>query len=259
MIEYFAHSASSFAPDIDNLFLIITLIIGFWFFLVFGIFVYFLFRYRRKKGVRAKYVAGEKHSETKWTHYPHYSVIVFDVAIIALNIFVWVDVKQTLPPRDGHVRVIGQQWSWTFVHAGPDGELDTQDDIATANDLHLKVDKTYHYELQSRDVLHNFAVPAFRLRQDAVPGRSINGWFKPTRTGVYDLQCAEMCGYGHGIMGAAVTVHSEESFNATMAQIQKGTYESHYQKRMGTKTDLPSKTSHIDNGDSFAALLASIF
>jgi hypothetical protein len=60
-------------------------------------------------------------------------------------------------------------------------------------------------------------------------------------------------------MGAAVTVHSEESFNTTMAQIQKGTYESHYQKRMGTKTDLPSKTSHIDNGDSFAAQLAGIF
>ena len=146
-----------------------------------------------------------------------------------------------------------------YKRQGSDGELDTTDDVVTVNDLHLKIGETYHYELQSRDVLHNFAVPAFRLRQDAVPGRTISGWFKPTKTGTFDLQCAEMCGYGHGIMGAAVTVHSEESFNTTMAQIQKGTYESHYQKRMGTKTDLPSKTSHIDNGDSFAALLASIF
>jgi len=259
MIEYYVHSASSFAGDIDNLFLVITLIIGFWFFLVFGIFIYLMVRYRRKEGVKAKYITGEKHSETKWTHYPHSAVVAFDVVIIAINIFVWVDIKQTLPPRDNLVRVIGQQWSWSFIHAGQDGELDTSDDVATVNDLHLKVGDTYHYELQSRDVLHNFAVPAFRLRQDAVPGRTISGWFKPTKTGTFDLQCAEMCGYGHGIMGAAVTVHSEESFNTTMAQIEKGSYESHYQKRMGTKTDLPSKTSHIGKEDSFASLLASIF
>ena len=259
MIEFFVHNASSFAADIDNLFFVVTLIIGFWFFLVFGIFVYFLFRYRRKDGVKAKYVTGEKHSETRWTHYPHYSVVAFDVVIIALNIFVWVDIKQTLPPRDNLVRVIGQQWSWSFIHAGPDGELDTQDDVLTVNDLHVKTGETYHYELQSRDVLHNFAVPAFRLRQDAVPGRTISGWFKPTKTGIYDLQCAEMCGFGHGIMGAAVIVHSEESFNTTMTQIQNGTYESHYQKRMGTKTGLPSYTSQFDDEDSFAALLARKF
>ena len=182
-----------------------------------------------------------------------------DVVIIAVNILVWVNIKQTLPPRDNLVRVIGQQWSWSFIHAGPDGELDTQDDVSTVNDLHLKLGETYHFELQSRDVLHNFAVPAFRLRQDAVPGRTISGWLKPTKTGTFDLQCAEMCGYGHGIMGAAVTVHSAESYDTTMAQIQNGTYESHYQKRMGTKTDLPSNTSQVEDEDSFAVLLASIF
>ena len=259
MIEFYVENASSFASDIDNLFEVVTWIIGFWFFVVFGTFVYFIVKFRRKKGVKAQYVAGEKHSETKWTHYPHYAVIAFDVAIIALNIFVWVDIKQTLPPRDNLVRVIGQQWSWTFVHAGPDGELDTPDDIATANDLHVKVDNTYHFELQSRDVLHNFSVPAFRLRQDAVPGRTINGWFKPTKTGTYDLQCAEMCGYGHGIMGAAITVHTKENYNETMDQIKKGTYESHYQKRRGTKTEAPSKLSNDNSKSSFTDVLASIF
>ena len=57
-------------------------------------------------GVKAKYIAGEKHSETKWTHYPHYAVIAMDVVIIAVNILVWVEIKQTLPPRDNLVRVI---------------------------------------------------------------------------------------------------------------------------------------------------------
>ena len=259
MIEYFVHSASSFAGDVDNLFLVVTLIIGFWFFLTFGALVYLIIRFRRKEGVKAQYIAGEKHSETKWTHYPHYAVIAMDVVIIAVNIMVWVDIKQTLPPRDNLVRIIGQQWSWSFIHAGPDGELDTQDDVATVNDLHVQNGKTYHFELQSRDVLHNFSVPAFRLRQDAVPGRTINGWFKPIKTGTYDLQCAEMCGYGHGIMGAAITVHSEESYDSTMAQIQNGTYESHFQKRKGTKTKFPSNTSKVDDEDSFAELLASVF
>ncbi|MEZ7974473.1 MAG: cytochrome c oxidase subunit II transmembrane domain-containing protein [SAR324 cluster bacterium] len=259
MIEYFVHSASSYAGDVDNLFLVVTLIIGFWFFLTFGALVYLIIRFRRKKGVKAQYIAGEKHSETKWTHYPHYAVIAMDVVIIAVNIMVWVDIKQTLPPRDNLVRIIGQQWSWSFIHAGPDGELDTQDDVATVNDLHVQNGKTYHFELQSRDVLHNFSVPAFRLRQDAVPGRTISGWFKPIKTGTYDLQCAEMCGYGHGIMGAAITVHSEESFDSTMAQIQNGTYESHFQKRKGTKTKFPSNTSKVDDEDSFAVLLASVF
>jgi len=259
MIEYFIHSASSFSGDIDNLFFVITLIIGFWFILVFGALVYFILRFRRKDGVKAQYITGEKHSETKWTHYPHYAVIAMDVVIIAVNIIVWVNIKQTLPPKDNLIRVIGQQWSWSFVHAGPDGVLDTADDIATVNDLHVKVDETYHFELQSRDVLHNFSVPAFRLRQDAVPGRTITGWFKPTKTGTYDLQCAEMCGYGHGIMGAAITVHSEESYTTTFAQIKSGTYESHFQKRKGTKTESPINTSQVDDEDSFAVLLASIF
>ena len=93
------------------------------------------------------------------------------------------------------------------------------------------IDETYHFELQSRDVIHNFSVPVFRLRQDAMPGRTIKGWFKPTKTGSYDIQCAEMCGYGHGIMGAAITVHTKESYTETVAQINNGTYESHYQKR----------------------------
>ena len=259
MIEYFIQSGSSFSGDIDNLFLVITLIIGFWFILVFGALAYFTLKFRRKDGVKAKYITGEKHSETKWTHYPHYAVIAFDVVIIAVNIIVWVNIKQTLPPKDNLIRVIGQQWSWSFVDAGPDGVLDTADDIATVNDLHVKVDETYHFELQARDVIHNFSVPVFRLRQDALPGRTIKGWFKPTNTGSFDIQCAEMCGYGHGIMGGAITVHTKESYDETIVQIKNGTYESHYQKRMGTKTPLPSNTSHTEGHNSFAVLLASIF
>jgi heme/copper-type cytochrome/quinol oxidase subunit 2 len=73
--------------------------------------------------------------------------------------------------------------AWTFVHAGPDGQLDTADDIRTVDSLNLQLNRRYHYELHSRDVLHSFSVPAFRLKQDAVPGRAIMGWFQPTVRG----------------------------------------------------------------------------
>ena len=259
MIEFFVPNASSFAGDIDDLFVLITWIIGIAFVLSLGTLVYFMIRFRRKKGVGADYITGEKHNEKKWTHYPHYVVIALDVVIIAFNIVVWVHIKQTLPPKDNLIRVIGQQWSWSFVDAGPDGVLDTADDIATVNDLHVKINETYHFELQARDVIHNFSVPVFRLRQDGLPGRTIKGWFKPTKTGTFDIQCAEMCGYGHGIMGGAITVHTEDSYNETIAQIKNGTYESHYQKRMGTKTPLPSDTAQIEEKSSFAKLLAKVF
>ncbi|GIT62784.1 MAG: hypothetical protein Ct9H300mP21_03300 [Pseudomonadota bacterium] len=84
MIEYYVHNASSFAAGIDNLFFVITLISDSGFFWFWN-FCYFLLRYRGKR-VKAKNITGEKHSETKWTHYPHYAVIAMDVVIIAVNI-----------------------------------------------------------------------------------------------------------------------------------------------------------------------------
>ena len=85
MIEYFVASASSFSGDIDDLFDLITWIIGVAFFLTLGTFIYFMIRFRRRKGVRAEYITGEKHDEKKWTHYPHYTVIALDVVIIAFK------------------------------------------------------------------------------------------------------------------------------------------------------------------------------
>jgi cytochrome c oxidase subunit 2 len=91
-----------------------------------------------------------------------------------------------------------------------DNELGTDDDVTLVDELHVVVDKTYHYKLESLDVLHDFSVPVFRLKQDAVPGRVITGWFKPTKTGEFDIQCAEICGVGHGIMGARIVIETPE-------------------------------------------------
>jgi cytochrome c oxidase subunit 2 len=218
MIEQLIPAASSYAGDVDLLFDVIFWIVAFWFFLSEAIFFYFILRFRKKDGVGAEYIAGELKSEKKWITYPHLAVLVFDVVIVVGAVMVWYDVKQNLPDADRTIHVIAQQWAWTFEHPGPDGELGTADDIRKVNELHVENGKTYHFKLESMDVLHNFSVPVFRLRQDAIPGRVITGWFKPTQTGEWDIQCAEICGIGHGLMGARIHVESAEQHSAWMAR-----------------------------------------
>jgi cytochrome c oxidase subunit 2 len=181
MIEYYVAAASSYAGQIDS-----------------------------------DYITGEEKELTRWIHWPHYLIIVCDIFIIWGAVRVWYNVKQDLPPAQQTIRVIGQQWAWSFVQPGPDGKLDTADDIKTVDDLHVKVDTVYHFKLEARDVLHSFSVPVFRLKQDAVPGRVITGWFKATKTGTYDIQCAEICGIGHGVMAGRIIIEPPEAHAAWM-------------------------------------------
>jgi cytochrome c oxidase subunit 2 len=218
MIEYLIPRASTFAHDIDWLFTVILLTVGFWFFVAQGALFYLVFRFRRKEGVAAQYIAGEQKSEKKWISIPHVLVILCDVGIIVATILVWNNVKQSLPPAQETVRIVAQQWAWTFVHPGPDRKLDTADDITVVDELHVKSGTVYHFELTSRDVVHSFSVPVFRLKQDAVPGRIIRGWFEPTKNGQFDIQCAEMCGIGHGLMPARISIESVEEHEKWMKE-----------------------------------------
>jgi cytochrome c oxidase subunit 2 len=138
--------------------------------------------------------------------------------ILVFAVQVWYDVKQDAPEAESTVRVIGQQWAWTFQHAGPDAKLDTADDIIKMNELHVQKGLVYHYKLEATDVLHNFSVPVFRLKQDAIPGRIISGWFEPTITGEYSVQCAEICGVGHGLMGARIFIEDKGAHMAWMQE-----------------------------------------
>jgi cytochrome c oxidase subunit 2 len=223
MIESLVPAASTYAGDIDDLFTLIFILVGFWFVLCEGIFFWLIFRFRKKEGVPGQYVAGESKEEKRWVTWPHLLVLVCDVFIIYGAVKVWYDVKQYLPESTETaqvetVRVVGQQWAWTFVHPGPDRELGTADDIAKINELHVKVGTAYHYKLESKDVLHNFSVPVFRLKQDAIPGRVITGWFKPTLAGEWDIQCAEICGIGHGLMGGRIFIETPEQHAAWLAE-----------------------------------------
>lgn len=210
MIETHLPQASTFAADIDNVILLIAVLTGFWFFAAQGMFFWLLYRFRERPGHKSEYVTGDEPELKRWITIPHGLIIVCDVFVIIGAVMVWVNVKQTLPEADRTIRVIAQQWAWTFVHPGPDGELDTDDDITTVDELHVELGQVYHYQLESTDVLHDFSVPVFRLKQDAIPGRRIIGWFEPTLAGEFDIQCAEMCGIGHGAMAARIHIETSE-------------------------------------------------
>ena len=215
--------ASPYAADIDRLILLIGVIVGVWFLLAEGIFFWLIWKFRAKPGERTQYLDGTEKHVKKWITIPHALVLVCDVFILVGAVSVWYNVKQQLPDADSTIRVIGQQWAWTFQHPGADNELDTGDDIFTVGDLHVEVEKTYHFQLQSRDVLHSFSVPVFRLKQDAIPGRSITGWFTPTRTGEHDVQCSEICGIGHGVMAARIHIEDANTHAAWISRSSAAT------------------------------------
>jgi cytochrome c oxidase subunit 2 len=211
-------SASTYAGEINRLFDVITLLVGIPFLVASYLFFAFIFRFKAKSGQKSMYITGTEHQYMKWIHRAHVPILIFDVIIVVMAVNVWYKVKQDLPEASSTVRVIAQQWAWSFVHPGPDNVLDTADDITTVNELHVAANTLYHFKLESLDVLHNFSVPVFRLKQDAIPGRVITGWFEPTLTGTFDIQCAEICGIGHALMPAKIVIESSEQHAAWVEQ-----------------------------------------
>lgn len=212
MINWLIPQTSTFAPEIDNLFLMITVVVGFWYFATVGMFLYMLVTSRKREGVKASYITGKEPELKRWINIPHTLIILCDVVLVVGAVRVWYMVKQDLPEPDAEIGVVAQQWAWTFTHEGPDGELNTDDDIVLVDELHIQVGQTYNWHLESRDVMHSFSIPSMRFKQDAVPGRVIKGWFEATNTGSYDIQCAEMCGIGHGAMNARLHIHTAEDY-----------------------------------------------
>jgi cytochrome c oxidase subunit 2 len=219
MIERYLVQASTYAADIDGIIWLVGVLVGFWFLVAEGVFFWLILKFRARDGQRAQYITGDEKKQMRFISWPHYLVLVCDVFIVVGAVRVWVEVKQYLPSEAEaqHVRVIAQQWAWSFVHPGADAKLDTADDIRTVDELHVQIGQKYIYELESRDVLHSFSVPVFRLKQDAIPGRVITGWWEATRTGTHDIQCVEICGIGHGMMAARIVIESPEQHAAWIA------------------------------------------
>jgi cytochrome c oxidase subunit 2 len=140
---------------------------------------------------------------------PLWSEIVAIAGLLALFLAFWIVgfrqfVRlQTPPPGAIDVYVVGKQWMWTFAY--PDG-------TAQIGDLYVPVGRPVRLLLTSRDVIHSFYVPAFRVKQDAVPGRTTQAWFEVTRPGTYDVLCTEYCGTEHSKMRGRVIALPEADF-----------------------------------------------
>jgi len=137
--------------------------------------------------------------------------------LIAFGIFTWgADLfmeREETPPNALHVIGVGKQWMWKFEHPGGQREI---------NELHVPVDEPVVVELGSQDVIHSFFVPAFRVKQDAVPGMSTSVWFEATKPGEYNLFCAEFCGTQHSKMQGLIVAMKQADYTEWLDRQPEG-------------------------------------
>jgi len=216
-------------------------------------FAYVLLRFRRRRHPAADYRGITSHAST-WVEG---AVAVAEAfLLVGLSMPLWADRVERLPPpaESTRVRVVAEQFAWNVHYPGPDGVfgrtdvklIDTQsnplgldredpaakDDVTTINQLHLPVDRPARLTLTSKDVIHSFALQEMRVKQDVIPGISVEVWFVPkvttdemrARLGNpdynYEISCAQLCGLGHYRMRGFVTLHRPEAFQAWMDEQQ---------------------------------------
>jgi cytochrome c oxidase subunit 2 len=212
-------------------------------------FVYVLFRFRRSRNPVANYPGVTSHVSS----YLEGAVLVVEMVLLfAFSIPLWAARVDHIPTESEAlvVHLTGEQFAWNVRYAGPDGMfgrtdiklIDVQenplgldrsdpaakDDVTTLNQLYLPANKPVIVKLRSKDVIHSFNVPEFRVKQDAIPGLTIPVWFIPdvttaemrTRTGnqefQYEIACAQLCGLGHYRMRGFVTVLAADEFQKWM-------------------------------------------
>ena len=191
------------AGNVDALFIFLLIVSGLMTMLIFTAVVYFAARYRQQKGVIAEQIEGSTPLELTW------SIIPLGVFMV---IFAWgavVYFNSRTPPRDAtEVYVVAKQWMWKLEHAEGQREI---------NELHVPVGRDVKLIMTSQDVIHSFFVPAFRMKQDVVPGRYTVAWFRATKAGTYHLFCTQYCGTQHSGMIGDIVVMEPAQYEAWMS------------------------------------------
>ncbi len=217
-----------------------TIILSFW--VTGAVFVgvclfmaYCVWRYRYRPDRRAEYEPENKKLEWRLTWLTSLGV----AALLAPGLLVW-NQFVTVPQNAFNVEVLAYQWGWNYRLSGEDGILgktdaklvsyenpyglnlndpNGRDDIIVQDaDLHLQIDQPVKINLRSLDVIHNFYVPQFRAKMDTLPGIVSYYWFTPTKTGKYEILCAEFCGTGHYGMRGTVLVDEKKDYSNWLAQ-----------------------------------------
>jgi cytochrome c oxidase subunit 2 len=196
--------ASTFAPQVDMLYAFLLLVTAFFSLLIAAFVIGFSIKYRRRSdGERTPHLHGSTALEIAW------SIIPFGITMI---MFLWgasLFVTLKRPPDDAmQVNVVGKQWMWKVQHLEGRREI---------NELHVPIGRPVKLTLTSEDVIHSFYVPAFRIKQDAVPGRYNTAWFEATKIGTYHLFCAEYCGTQHSGMIGRIVVMDPADYQAWLA------------------------------------------
>lgn len=222
LLSWLPENVSSFGRDIDTILYTIFYITLAWFVVTMGAFVAFLVLYRRRPGRAAAHIRGDRRREAAWIVLPLVLVLVLDLWLDFKGAPVWAKVKIDMPASDLHLGVRAKQFNWQVTYPGPDGKLGTPDDKMFLDELHIPAGKPVRITLESQDVIHSFFLPNFRLKQDMVPGRTIEGWFEATKPGKYELPCAELCGFGHSGMKGWLYVHTPAEYAAWVGEQWKG-------------------------------------
>jgi cytochrome c oxidase subunit II len=201
----FPKEASTTAVRTDHVYFFMLAFSAFIMALVFLPMLYFLFKYRRgKKADRTGPNLPETKIEVTWTLIP---------VVIVTGMFAWsaqVYFYEEVPPSNAlQINVVGKQWMWKIQHQEGNREI---------NALHVPVNRPVELTMASEDVIHSFFVPAFRVKQDVVPGRFTTEWFQPTRIGAYRFYCSEYCGAGHSRMKGTLYVMSPAAYQAWLAR-----------------------------------------
>lgn len=220
-MDVMPRNIASFGGAIDDLTVLITIITAVCLILAEAFILVSAIRFRRSAHPNSSYVTGARWKEARWVLIPVLLVVFLDFYIDVRNHDAWVEIKETLPSDAQAVGCVAEQFLWTFMYPGPDGELGTSDDVAHG-ELHVPVKTNIIFYLQAKDVLHSLWIPQLRLKQDALPGRTIKGWFRAEEEGTYDVACAEICGDGHSKMAAKLVVQSEADYRDWLSKAQSG-------------------------------------
>ncbi|MGH7176032.1 MAG: cytochrome c oxidase subunit II [Tepidisphaeraceae bacterium] len=201
----FPQQASTVAPEVDALYFYLCAITAFFTLLIFALICYFGLKYRR----RGDQFPNPPKIHTNFALELAWTVIPFALCV---TMFVWstgLFVKLSRPPADSmNIFVVGKQWMWKVQHPTGQREINT---------LHAPLGRPVKLIMSSEDVIHSFFIPAFRIKQDVVPGRNAVQWFQASRVGEYHLFCAEYCGAEHSRMIGKVVVTDEAGYQAWLA------------------------------------------
>ena len=222
---WFPENVSTFGPKIDALFDMILWMVAVTFVLTNAVLVWSIWWYGKPRASKALFSHGNHKLEMVWTAIP--SLALLFIAFAQMETWGKIKFEKSFPSSGRYTSehpiadLWASQFDWRVRYPGADGVLGTADDIENPFEFMVPVNESIVFHLRSRDVIHSFFVPQFRLKQDALPGHTIPVWFKADKLGVYDLVCAELCGWGHYKMAGRVRVVTQEEFDKRMADMSK--------------------------------------